>query len=178
MFVKKVIITITFALISVLSIFSGAIIQKYHSEKYVQTSASLLYEKSRTKMPSILTYVYRVDDKSYTINKTSHFAFSKRNISYDKITPNFAHFGHTAPAAKVLLFIGTLFAMITLFVLFGLILNLSFAYKMQPCIFLYFTAGIAVLTESVLAALLIAFFTLMIIAVCISVNKNIDEEYY
>ena len=178
MFVKKIIITVTFALISAVSIFTGVIVQKYHSENYVQASAALLYEKRRTKMPSILTYVYRVDDKSYTINKTSHFAISKRNISYDKITPNSAYFGHTAPAAKVLLFIGTLFAMITLFVLFGLILNLSFAYKMLPCIFLYYAAGIAVLTESVLATLLIAFFTLMIIAVCVSVNKNIDKEHY
>ena len=172
---KKAIITVTFALISALSIFTGVMIQKSYSEKYVQTSAALLYEKRRTKMPSILTYVYLVDDKSYTIDKTSNF--SKRNISYDKITPNFAYFGHTAPAAKVLLFIGTLFAMITLFVLFGLIFNLSFAYKMQPCIFLYYTAGIAVLTESILATLLIAFFTFMIIAICVSATKS-SKEYY
>lgn len=178
MFVKKVVITVILALISALSIFSGVMIQKHHSENYVQTSASLMYEKKRTKMPSILTYVYRVDDKSYTINKESNFAFSHRNISYDKITPDFAHFGHTAPAAKVLLFIGTLFAMLAVFILLGLILNLAFAYKLLPCVFLYYVAGIAVLTESVLATFLIAFFTLMIIAVCVSVNKNIDEEHY
>lgn len=177
MLVKKAIITVILALISTLSIFTGVMIQKSYSEKYVQTSAALLYEKRRTKMPSILTYVYLVDDKSYTIDKTSNFSFSKRNISYDKITPNFAYFGHTAPAAKVLLFIGTLFAMITLFVLFGLIFNLSFAYKMQPFIFLYYTAGIAVLTESILATLLIAFFTFMIIAICVSATKS-SKEYY
>lgn len=45
MFVKKAIITVTFALISALSIFTGVMIQKSYSEKYVQTSAALLYEK-------------------------------------------------------------------------------------------------------------------------------------
>lgn len=175
---KKAIITVIFALISAVSIFFGVIIQKNHSEKYVQTRATLIYEETRTKLPSIFTYLYSADSKKHTAIKTGGIRLSERNISYNKALPSDYHFGYIEPVAKVLLFIGILFAMITLFALFRLILNLSFAYKILPCIFLYYVAGIAVLTESGLATAVITLFTVMIIAVCLTVKKENEDEYY
>lgn len=177
MFMKKVVVTVVFALISAVSIFFGVTMQKSHSEKYVQTKATLIYEKTRTKLPSTFTYLYSADNKKYTATKEGGIRLSERNISYNKALPSDYCFGYIEPVAKVLLFIGILFAMLTFFALFGLILNLSFADKMLPCIFLYYVAGIAVLTESIFATLLIALFTLAIIAVCLSVKKS-SEEYY
>lgn len=175
---KKAIITVVFALISAISIFFGVTMQRNHTEKYVQTRATLIYEKTRTKLPSTFTYLYSADGRKYTATKDGGIRLGERNISYNKALPSDYHFGYIEPVAKVLLFIGILFAMITLFALFGLILNLSFAYKILPCIFLYYVAGIAVLTESIFITLLITLFTVMIIAVCISVKKSSEEEYY
>ncbi len=176
--IKKIIITVIIALIAVISVFFGVTMQKNHSEKYVYTKASLVYEKRRTKLPSILTYSYSADGKTYTVNKTGGISLSERNISYNKALPSDYHFGYIAPVAKVLLFIGILFGLIALYALFGVILDLSFADKMLPCIFLYYVAGIAVLTESGLATVLIALFTVAIIAVCLTVKNNSEDDYY
>lgn len=174
---KKIITTVFLGLIAVISIFSGVAMQKSHSEKYVQTQATLIYEKKITKLPSTFTYLYSVDGRKYTATKKGGIRLSERNLSYNKALPFKYHFGCIAPVAKVLLFIGILFAMTALYVLFG-ILNLSFADKILPCIFLYYFAGIAVLTESVFIALLSAFLTIIIIAVCLSVKKDSEDDYY
>ncbi len=175
---KKVIITtVIMGLIAVISIFSGVTMQKSHTEKYVQTKATLIYEEKKTKLPSTFTYLYSADGRKYTATKKGGISLSERNISYNKAWPSDYHFGCIAPVTKVLLFIGILFAMITLFALFGLILDLPFAEKMLPCIFLYYVAGIAVLTESGLATVLLALFTAAIIAVCLTVKKNNEDDY-
>lgn len=174
---KKIIITVIWGLIAVISIFSGVIIQKSHSEKYVPTKATLIYEKKIAKLPSKLIYMYSADGKNYTANKEGGISFSERTISYNKALPSLYHFGYIAPVAKVLLFIGILFGLIALYALFGIILDLSFAGKMLPCIFLYYVAGIAFLTESGLVTLLTALFTVMIIAVCLT-GKKTSEDYY
>ncbi|MDE5764017.1 MAG: hypothetical protein K2I00_03525 [Ruminococcus sp.] len=174
---KKIVITAFFALISVISIFSGVTMQKSHAEKYVQTQATLIYEEKKTKLPSIFTYLYSADGRKYTATKKSAIGFTERNISYNKVSPSNYHFGYIAPMVKVLLFIGILFSMITLFAFFGLILDLPFAEKMLPCIFLYFVAGIAFLTESGLVTVLTAFFTVVIIAVCLTAKKNQDNYF-
>ncbi len=174
---KKIIITVILGLIAVISIFSGVIIQKSHSEKYVPTKATLIYEKKIAKLPSKLIYMYSADGKNCTANKEGGISFSERTISYNKALPSLYHFGYIAPVAKVLLFIGILFGLIALYALFGIILDLSFAGKMLPCIFLYYVAGIAFLTESGLVTLLTALFTVMIIAVCLT-GKKTSEDYY
>ena len=173
----KKIITVILGLIAVTSIFSGVIIQKNHSEKYVPTKATLIYEKNIAKLPSKLIYMYRADGKNYTANKEGGISFSERTISYNKALPSLYHFGYIAPVAKVLLFIGILFGLIALYALFGIILDLSFAGKMLPCIFLYYVAGIAFLTESGLVTILTALFTVMIIAVCLTGKKNSGDYY-
>ncbi len=176
---KKVIITtVIMGLSAVVSILSGVNVQKSHTEKYVRTKAMLIYEEKKTKLPSTFTYLYSADDKKYTAIKNGGISLSERNISYNQAWPSDYHFGYIAPVTKVLLFIGILFAMITLYALFGLILDLPFAEKMLPCIFLYYVAGIAFLTESGLATLLIALFTVAIIAVCLTVKKNNEDDYY
>ncbi|MDE6787889.1 MAG: hypothetical protein K2J47_01025 [Ruminococcus sp.] len=176
---KKVIITTAImGLIAVISIFSGVTMQKSHAEKYVQTKATLIYEEKKTKLPSTFTYLYSADGRKYTATKEGGISLSERNISYNKALPSNYYFGYIAPVTKVLLFIGILFAMITLFALFGLILDLPFAEKMLPCIFLYYVAGISFLTESGLATVLIALFTVGIIAVCLTVKKNNEDDYY
>ncbi len=173
---KKIIITVIIALTAVISIFFSITMQKSYSEKYVQTKATLIYEKKITKLPSEFTYLYIADGRKYTATKTGGIGLSERNLSYNKTLPYVYHFGYIAPVAKVLLFIGILFGLIALYALFGIILDLSFAGKMLPCIFLYYVAGIAVLTESGLVTLLTAFFTVVIIAVCLTAKKN--SEYY
>lgn len=175
---KKIIITVILGLIAVISIFSGVTMQKSHVEKYVQTKATLIYEEKKTKLPSTFTYLYSADGRKYTATKTGGISLSERSISYNKALPSDYHFGYIASVTKVLLFIGILFAMITLYALFGLILDLSFAEKILPCIFLYYVAGIAVLTESGLATVLIALFTVGIIAVCLTVKKESEDDYY
>ncbi len=175
---KKIIITVIIALTAVISIFSGVAIQKNYSEKYVQTKATLIYEKKITKLPSEFTYLYIVDGRNYTANKTGGISLSERNLSYNKALPSDYHFGYIAPVTKVLLFIGILFGLIALYALFGLILELSFAGRMLPCIFLYYVAGIAVLTESGLVTTLTALFTVAIIAVCLTVKKDNEDDYY
>lgn len=175
---KAIITTVIMGLIAVVSIFSGVTIQKSHAEKYVQTKATLIYEEKKTKLPSKFTYLYSADGRKYTATKKGGISLSKRNISYNKALPSDYHFGYIATVVKVLLFIGILFAMLTLYALFGVILNLSFAEKMLPCIFLYYVVGIAVLTESGLATMLIALFTIGIIAVCLTVKKTNEDNYY
>lgn len=176
--IKKIIITVIITLIAVISIFSGVIMQKSHSEKYMYTKASLIYERKITKLPSEFTYLYIADGRKYTANKTGGISLSERNLSYNKALPTDYHFGYIEPVTKVLLFIGILFGLIALYALFGVILDLSFADKMLPCIFLYYVAGIAVLTESGLATVLIALFTVGIIAVCLTVKNNSEDDYY
>ncbi|MDE7097567.1 MAG: hypothetical protein K2O60_00275, partial [Ruminococcus sp.] len=151
--------------------------QKSHAKKYVQTKATLIYEEKKTKLPSKFTYLYSADGRKYTATKKGGIRLSERNISYNKALPSDYHFGYIALIVKILLFIGILFAMLTLYALFGLILDLPFAEKMLPCIFLYYVAGIAFLTESGLATVLIALFTVAIIIVCLTVKKK-DEDYY
>lgn len=176
--IKKAIITAIMGLIAVISIFSGVAVQKSHAEKYVQTKAVLIYEEKKTKLPSKFTYLYSADGRKYTAYKEGGISFSERNISYNKALPSDYHFGYTAPVTKVMLFIGILFAMLALYALFGLILNLPFAENMLPCIFLYYIAGIAFLTESGLVAMLTALFTAAVIAVCLTVKKENEEDYY
>lgn len=176
--IKRIITTVIMGLIAVISVFSGVTMQKSHSEKYVHTKATLIYEKKKTKLPSKFTYLYSADGRKYTATKEGGISFSERNISYKKASPSNYHFGCIAPVTKLLLFIGILFAMITLYALFGVILSLSFAEKILPCIFLYYIAGIAVLTESGLATILSAFFTVAIIAVCLTVKKENEDDYY
>lgn len=173
---KKVIIaTVIMGLIAVVSIFSGVTMQKSHVEKYVHTKATLIYEEKKTKLPSKFTYLYSADGRKYTATKEGGIRLSERNISYNKALPSDYHFGYIALIVKILLFIGILFAMLTLYTLFGLILDLPFAEKMLPCIFLYYVAGIAFLTESGLATVLIALFTVGIIAMCLTVKKNDNQ---
>lgn len=176
--IKKIITTVVLALISVILIFSGVILQKNHSEKYVQTIATLVYSEKKTRLPAVMTYLYSADGRTYTLEKKGGIELSERNISYDKEFPSVCHFGHVALVAKILFFIGILFAMITLYVILAVIFNLSFADKMLPCIFLYYVAGIAFLTESGLATLLTALLTIMIIAVCLTVKKDNEDDYY
>lgn len=174
---KKIITTAIMGLFAVISIFSGVTMQKSHAEKYVHTKATLIYEEKKTKLPSTFTYLYSADGRKYTATKKGGIRLSERNISYNKALPSDYHFGYIALITKILMFIGILFAMLAIYALFGVILNLSFAEKMLPCIFLYYVAGIAVLTESGLATMLIALFTVGIIAVCLTVKKK-DEDYY
>lgn len=168
---KKIIITIFFALVAVISVFSGVAVQKNHSEKYVQTYATLMYEEKKTKMPSKFTYVYSADGKKYTATKEGGIKLNERNISYKKALPSKYHFGHITLAAKVLFFVGILSAMIFLYAVFA-IFNLSFAGKIPPCIFLYYVAGIAFLTESFIITAITALFTVGIIVVCLSTKNN------
>ncbi|MDE7364945.1 MAG: hypothetical protein K2N27_08730 [Ruminococcus sp.] len=175
---KKIIITVILGLIAVIFIFSGVTIQKSHAEKYVQTKAILIYEEKKTKLPSTFTYLYSADGRKYTAVKTGGIRLSERNISYNKALPSDYHFGYIATVVKILLFIGILFAMLTLYALFVLILHLSFAEKMLPYIFLYYVAGIAVLTESGLVTMLTALFTVGIIAMCLTVKKKNEDDYY
>lgn len=176
--IKKITVTMILALIAVICIFFGATMQRNHSEKYVRTKAMLVYEKKHTKMPSDFTYAYSADGKTYTAFRTGSISLSERSLSYNKAVPSIYYFGHVAFVTKLLLFIGTLFAMITTFFLFGVIFELSFADKLLPFIFLYYVVGTAFLTESLLATILIALFTVMIIAVCVSVKKSRENEYY
>lgn len=164
-------------LIAVISVFSGVTMQKSHSEKYVHTKATLIYEEKKTKLPSKFTYLYIADGRKYTAVKKGGISLSERNISYNKAVPSNYHFGYIAPVAKLLLFIGILFAMITLYALFGVILSLSFAEKILPFIFWYYVAGIAVFTESGLATVLTALFTVAIIVICLTNKKNEDDYY-
>ncbi len=175
---KKIITTVFLGLIAVISIFSGVTMQKSHSEKYMQTQATLIYEKKITKLPSTFTYLYSADGRKYTATKKGGIRLSERNLSYNKALPSKYYFGHTVPVAKVLLFIGILFAMIALYALFKVILNLSFSDKMLPCIFLYYVVGIAFLTESGLIALLSALLAIIIIAVCLPTKKDSGNDYY
>lgn len=175
---KKIIITVIMGLIAVLSIFSGVTMQKSHAEKYVYTKATLIYEEKKTRLPSTFTYLYSADGRKYTAIKKGGIRLSERNVSYNKALPSDYHFGYIALIVKILLFIGILFAMLTLYILFGVILNLSFAEKILPCIFLYYVVGIAILTESDLVTMLIALFTVGIIAMCLTVKKKNEDDYY
>lgn len=175
---KKIIITVFLGLIAVISIFSGVTMQKSHSEKYVQTKAMLIYERKITKLPSTFTYSYSADGRKYTATKKGGIRLSERSLSYNKALPFKYHFGWLSSGTKILLFIGILSAMITLYVVFGVILNLSFADKMLPCIFLYYVVGIAVITESGLLALLSALLAIIIIAVCLTTKKDSGNDCY
>lgn len=175
---KKIIITVFFGLIAVISIFSGVTIQKSHSEKYVQTKATLVYEKKRTNLPSTFTYSYSADGRKYTATKEGGIRLSERSLSYKKALPFKYHFGWLSFGTKALLFIGIFSVIITLYILFGVISNLSFADKMLPCIFLYYVVGIAVITESGLLALLSALLAIIIIAVCLTTKKDSGNDYY
>ena len=62
--------------------------------------------------------------------------------------------------------------MIFLYAIFGEILNLSFAGKIPPCIFLYYVAGIAFLTGSFLATVITILLTIIIIAVYFTAKDN------
>lgn len=176
--IKKIITAVVMALISAILIFSGVILQKSHSEKYVQTTATLVYEETRTRLPSIFTYLYSADGRTYTVYKTGGIRLHERNISYNKAVPSINHFGHIALVTKILFFTGILFAMITLYIILKKIFNLSFAGSIPPCIFLYYVAGIAFLTESFLITALTALFTIIIIAVCLTVKKADEDSYY
>lgn len=168
---KKIIITLIFALVALISIFSGVAVQKNHSEKYVQTYATLMYEEKKTKMPSKFTYVYSADGKKYTATKDGGIKRNERRLSYKKALPSKYHFGHITLATKVLFFVGILSAMIFIYAVFA-IFNLSFAGKIPPCIFLYYVAGIAFLTESFIITAITALFTIAIIAVCLTAKDN------
>ena len=99
---KKIIITVIFGLVALISIFSGLTVQKNHSEKYVQTYATLIYEEKKTKMPSKFTYVYSANGKKYTATKEGDIRLSERRLSYKKELPLKYHFGYATFATKVL----------------------------------------------------------------------------